>query len=291
MWGPVLALLTASAVIANLPRPGEIGPEVTVYNQGFGLVKEVRTLQLKNGRQLISIADVPSMIDATSVSIRSLTQPGSFDVLEQNYQYDLVNVQSILNKSVGGRIRLIRHFNSNREVLEGTLESAPTAIVAGQDGGSTMQFNGMVLKLDDGHFILNPVGEVEVLAMPEGLISLPTLVWDLESRRAGENLVELSYIANGIRWDANYVLTLDSMSNSCNLQGWASVNNASGATYKNAKVKLLAGDVHQAQSKRGIDKIYGNRTDFVQDGAVAMKEEQLFEYHLYTLQRPATIKD
>src|ERR1019366_4860341 len=103
----VLALLAVSAAIAKLPQPEEIRPEVTVYNQGFGLVKETRTLQLKNGRQLISISDVPSMIDATSVAIRSLTEAGSFDVLEQNYQYDLVNVESILNKSVGGRLRLI----------------------------------------------------------------------------------------------------------------------------------------------------------------------------------------
>ena len=287
----MLALLAVSAAIAKLPRPEEIGPEVTVYNQGFGLVKETRTLQLKNGRQLISISDVPSMIDATSVAIRSLTQAGSFDVLEQNYRYDLVNVESILNKSVGDRLRLIRHFNEKREVLDGTLESAPTAIVSTPEGGSVMQYNGMVLKLDDGHIILNPVGEVEVLTMPEGLISLPTLVWDLDSRRVGNNLVELSYIANGMRWDANYVLTLDSLSNSSNLQGWASVNNASGATFKNAKLKLLAGDVHQAVAQNGRERMMLDQSAMTKSAAPAMKEEQLFEYHLYTLQRPATIKD
>ncbi len=265
------------------------GPEVTVYNQGFGLVKELRHLHLQSGVQSVSLSDMPSMIDPTSVAIRSITEPGSFDVLEQNYQYDLVNVESILNKSVGGRLRLLRHFGAKTETLEGTLMSAPTAVTATADGSSSMQYNGLVMKLDDGRIILNPEGEVEVMSMPEGLISLPTLMWNLESRRAGDNLVELSYVANGMRWEASYVLTLDSAAGVSALQGWASVNNQSGATYKDAELKLLAGDVHQAQQ---IPNVNTNST--VLGLSVArkeMKEEQLFEYHLYTLQRPATIKN
>ncbi len=269
---------------------GALGPEVTVYNQGFGLVKELRHLQLRSGIQTVPLSDVPSLIDPTSVAIRSITQPGSFDVLEQNYQYDLINVESILNKSVGGRLRLLRHFGAKTEVLEGLLMSAPTAVTATADGSSSMQYNGLVMKLDDGRIILNPEGEVEVISMPEGLISLPTLMWNLESRRAGDNLVELSYVANGMKWDASYVLTLDSVAGISALQGWASVNNESGATFKNAKLKLLAGDVHQAQPPSGNAMTTTNGF-IAMDKAKDMKEEQLFEYHLYTLQRPATIKN
>ncbi|HLK14509.1 MAG TPA: hypothetical protein VKT78_06865 [Fimbriimonadaceae bacterium] len=283
-------LLAASLSALQTHTDAPTNPEVTVYNQGFGLVKELRNVRLKEGRQSVSITDVPTMIDVTSVGIRSITEPGSFDVLEQNYQYDLVNVQSILNKSVGGKIRLIRHFADKLETLEGTLVSSPTAITGNQEGGNNWTYNGMVVKTDDGHYILNPVGEVEVMSMPEGMISLPTLVWDLESRRAGENLVELSYIANGIRWEANYVLTLDSESNSSALQGWVNLNNACGATFKEAKLKLLAGDVHTAPNVRRTDlnAAFGARAGA---GGGGFLEQQLFEYHLYTLQRPATIKD
>lgn len=266
-------------------------PEVTVYNQGFALVKELRNLRLKEGRQSVSVADVPSGIDPTSVGIRSISDAGSFDILEQNYQYDLINVQSILNKSVGGKLRLIRHFGEKSETLEGTLVSSPTAITSNQEGGQNWQYNGMVLRLDDGRYILNPVGEVEVLSMPEGMISLPTLMWDLDSRRSGEHLVELSYIANGMRWDANYVLTLDSMSPNASLQGWVSLNNACGATFKDAKLKLLAGDVHTAPefAKRAMGR--AAMSGGFGGGGAGFQEQQLFEYHLYTLQRPATIKD
>jgi hypothetical protein len=287
----MIQFLIPIAFIASVAQERSgAGPEVTVYNQGFGLVKELRHLDLKNGVQSVALSDMPSMIDPTSVAIRSTTQPGSFDVLEQNYQYDLVNVESILNKSVGGRIRLLRHFGGLRETLEGTLMSAPTAVTASPDGGASLQYNGMVLKLTDGHIILNPEGEVEVLTMPEGLISLPTLIWNLNSRRTGDNLVELSFIASGMKWEANYVLTLDSATQMSSLQGWASVNNESGATYKDAKLKLLAGDVHQvAQPPRGA--AMDSTAAPAMEKAKSMKEEQLFEYHLYTLQRPATIKD
>ncbi|MHB8635013.1 MAG: DUF4139 domain-containing protein [Fimbriimonadaceae bacterium] len=284
-----LLIAAASFAATQLHSEPATNPEVTVYNQGFGLIKELRNIRLKEGRQAVSITDVPTGIDATSVGFRSINAPGSFDILEQNYQYDLVNVQSILNKSVGGRLRLIRHFGDKSEVLEGTLVSSPTAITSNQDGGANFQYNGMVLKLDDGRYILNPVGEVEVLSMPEGMISLPTLMWDIDSRRAGNNLVELSYIANGMRWDANYVLTLDSLSKVATLQGWVSLNNACGATFKNARLKLLAGDVHTAPAVAKMELAAGRASGGF--GGGGFQEQQLFEYHLYTLQRPVTIKD
>ncbi len=279
-----------ASVFAGTQSTASTAPEITVYNQGFGLVKELRHLKLKEGVQNISVTDVPTYIDATSVAIRSITEPGSFDILEQNYQYDLVNVQSILNKSVGGKIRLVRHFGASAEVLQGTLMSSPTAVTGTPEGGNVMQYNGMVVRLDDGHIILNPVGEVEVLSMPEGLISRPTLMWNLESRRAGDNLVELSYIANGMKWDANYVLTINSAGGIGALQGWVSVNNNCGSTFKDAKLKLLAGDVHTSapQYRRAMA---GSRGGGGFGGGGGFQEEQLFEYHLYTLQRPATIKD
>lgn len=278
-------------LIAAIAATAPISSELTVYNQGFALVKEQRNLDLKTGTQTVAVEDVASLIEPNSVSIQSLTEKGSFRVLEQNYQYDLISPVSILNKSVGAKIRFIRTVGTTREVLEGTLLSAPNAVVADPNGGSYQTYNGMVIRTDDGRIILNPQGEVEVTSIPEGLISRPTLLWDLESNRAGTNKVELSYITRGMSWNSDYVLTLDGVSRA-GLQGWVTINNQSGATFKNAGLKLLAGDVQRVQPPMAGGM--GGRGAVMAFDAVAkaeFQEESLFEYHLYTLQRPATVRD
>lgn len=267
------------------------GTEVTIYNQGFGLIKESRQFDLRTGRQTVSVEDVAAMIEPSSVGIKSLTDANSFTVLEQNYQFDLINPLAILNKSVGQRIRFVRTIGTQRDVLEGTLMSSPTAIVGTSDGGSQQTYNGMVIKTDDGRIVLSPTGEIEVKSIPDGLISKPTLLWDIESKRAGTNNVELSYLTQGINWNADYVLTLDG-AGAADLLGWVTVNNQSGATFSDAKLKLLAGDVQRVQQNRFGGRGGAGRAEFkAADAAPAFAEETLFEYHLYTLQRPATIRN
>lgn len=278
------------AIAALVAAAGSSSPELTIYNQGIGFVKEVRSIDLKPGQQTLEIEDVPARIDPTSVGFRSLTAPDSFDVLEQNYRYDLISRQAILDKSVGKRIRFIRTIGGTRDVLEGVLLSAPTSIVATPEGGTQQTYNGMVIRTDDGRIALDPTGEIEVQQVPEGLISRPTLFWDLDARRSGPNSVELSYITNGMSWEANYVLTLGS-ADTADLQGWVTIHNDSGATFKNAKLNLLAGDVNVVRpmmAERGF--AFGGGMG----GAPAtpqFEQQNLFEYHLYTLQRPATVKD
>lgn len=263
--------------------------ELTVYNQGFALVKEGRTVRLRAGRQTVAIEDVAQRIEPSSVAIRSVSAPGSFTVLEQNYQYDLISTQAILNKAVGGRVVLNRVLpNGQRERVEGTLMSSPTAIVGTPEGGARYQYNGMVLRTDDGRILLDPSGEVEVATIPEGLISRPTLLWDLEAATAGANQVELSYLTQGISWNADYVMTLDGLGKG-DLKGWVTINNQSGATYKDATLKLLAGDVQRANEPAG----FGGRGRAMELAAKAdqgFQEEQFADYHLYTLQRPATVR-
>ncbi|MEZ0326790.1 MAG: DUF4139 domain-containing protein [Fimbriimonas sp.] len=277
--------MIAAAVLATAP----VANEVTVYNQGFGLIKETRTMNLKTGRQTVAVTDVASMIEPATVAIRSVTEEGSFSVLEQNYQYDLISVQAVLNKSVGQRIRFVRHVGTQKEVLEGELISSPTAIIGTPDGGNQQTYNGMVLKTDDGRIVLNPTGEIEVLTLPAGLISKPTLLWDIESKRAGENTVELSYLTRGMSWKADYVLTIDGLGKG-DLKGWVTVDNQSGASFENAKLKLLAGEVNRAQPPqamfRTMDAMAGRS-----EAKAGFQEESLFEYHLYTLQRPATVRN
>jgi hypothetical protein len=278
--------MIAAAMMAGAP----VASEVTVYNQGFGLIKETRTFQLKQGRQTVAVTDVASMIEPATVAIRNVTDEKSMSVLEQNYQYDLISPLAILNKSVGQRVRFIRHFGSSSETLEGTLISSPTAVVGTPDGGNQQTYNGMVIRTDDGRIILNPTGEIEVVTLPAGLISKPTLLWDLESTRTGESTVEISYLSGGMSWKADYVLTLD-MGGKGDIKGWVTVDNQSGATFENAKLKLLAGEVNRAQDRTlARDQVMAFTKERAAPGA-NFQEESLFEYHLYTLPRPATIRN
>jgi len=283
-------MIVSVAISALLAATKPSSTELTIYNQGFGFVKEVRSIDLKAGRQTVSVEDVAAQIDPTSVGIRSLTDKSSFQVLEQNYQYDLINPQAILNKSVGQKIRFVRTLGNSKDVLVGTLMSSPTAIVAGPDGSGQQTYNGMVIKTDDGRIVLNPTGEVEVEQVPEGLISKPTLLWDLDASRSGPNSIELSYITHGMSWESNYVLTLGSDSKA-DLQGWVTLNNQSGTGYHDAKLKLLAGDVNQVAQGFGIGGGGMTRNAFAAKAAPAFEEQSLFEYHLYTLQRPATVNN
>ncbi len=289
--GALAAQLAASALHAHETPLNIQGPtknEVTIYNQGFALVKELRSMNFSQGIQNVAVEDVAQLIETNSVGIRSISNPGSFSVLEQNYQYDLISVQAILNKAVGKKLRFNRVLpNGQKEVIEGTLVSSPTAIVGGDGGGYT--YNGMVIRTDDGRILLNPSGEIEVTSIPEGLISKPTLLWMIDSDKAGQQTVELSYLTRGMNWNADYVLTLDGVG-LADLKGWVTLTNNSGATFENATLKLLAGEVNRPPAANS--GFGGGR------GAAEMKsrdagfqEESLFEYHLYTLQRPATVRN
>jgi len=282
----MIVATTIAALIASTA-----GSEVTVYNQGFAFVKEIRQFTLKDGRQTLSVADVASQIETNSVGIRSLTDPGSFEVLEQNYQYDLINTMSILNKAVGSKIKLHKVLpDGKKEVIEGILMNSPRSITPDQYGNSRETYNGMVIKTADGRILLDPSGEIEVASIPEGMISKPTLIWDVVANKPGANNVELSYITKGMNWNADYVLTLDGLGHG-DIKGWVTMTNNSGTTYKDAKLKLLAGDVNRVQNRRSGVTVLRAAAKMEMEDKKGFAEESLFEYHLYTLRRPATLKD
>jgi hypothetical protein len=281
--------LIAALAIATAAAPGDV--ELTIYNQGFALVKQQRALELRTGMQEVRIEDVAQLIEVNSVGIRSLTQAGSFSVLEQNYQYDLISPAAILNKVVGKPIVFNRVLpDGTKERIVGTLLSAPTAVVGNANGGASMSWNGMVIRTDDGRILLNPTGEIEVSSIPDGLISRPSLLWLLDSRRAGTNNIELSYLTQGISWKSDYVLNLDKDGRVGDFKGWVTLTNNAGATFANAKLKLLAGEVFRQNlgfgGGRGGAELAMKAAD-----AGNFNEEQFSEYHLYTLQRPTTVKD
>ncbi|MEJ5169509.1 MAG: hypothetical protein WHU10_00835 [Fimbriimonadales bacterium] len=273
-----------------LAQSGAAAPEITIYNQGFALVKEVRRFDLKDGRLSLKVEDVAALIEPNSVGVRKIGGTGDFAVLEQNYQYDLINPLAILNKAVGQKVRFIRLLdNGQKDVVTGTLLSSPTAVVDPTGGGAQQTYNGLVIRTEDGRILLNPTGEIEVMQIPEGMISKPTLVWDVEAK-AGAAEVELSYLTRGMTWSADYVLTLDGQGKG-DLIGWVTLNNASGVTFRDAKLKLLAGDVQRVETERmGLRGGMGGAMPMMAK-ADQFREESLFEYHLYTLQRPATVRD
>ncbi|RMG24533.1 MAG: hypothetical protein D6724_05920 [Armatimonadetes bacterium] len=277
--------LTTLAAVALAPQ----SVELTIYNANFALVKEVRQVSLQNGRQELRIEDVAGSIDPTSVSIKGL-EGSPFEVLEQNYQYDLLSPESILAKSIGKRVRLHQLLESGQRVTtEGVLLAAPGRVVASGDG-SRQVYSGLVLQTDDGRFILNPEGTIEVLELPEGLISKPTLMWDLFAQGAGQRKIEVAYLANNITWSADYVLTLSADDTRADLNGWVTINNQSGATYANATLKLIAGDVRRVQPRQDV-RFRGGAVEMQAGAPRGFEEESLFEYHLYTLGRPATVRN
>jgi hypothetical protein len=281
--------LIAAIALASA-KAGDV--HLTIYNQGFALVKQERNLNLATGMQEVRIEDVAQLIEVNSVGIRSLTQAGSFTVLEQNYQYDLISPNAILNKVVGKQIVFNRVLpDGSKERIVGTLLSSPTAVVGNANGSQSYTWNGMVIRTDDGRILLNPTGEIEVQSIPEGLISKPSLLWLLDSRRAGTNDIELSYLTQGVSWKSDYVLNLDQDGKLGDFKGWVTLTNNSGATYNNASLKLLAGEVFRPQTGgfgggRGGAELAMKAAD-----AGQFSEEQFSEYHLYTLQRPTTVTD
>jgi hypothetical protein len=274
-----LAALTAAAAPAQETHKSTPDDQksiaITIYNQDLGLVKDVRTILVPRGTLNLKFEGVAAAIDPTSVHIRSLDHPRDLSVLEQNFEYDLISPAKLMEKYLGRTVELVVWRENEGETRsEGRL--------VGIQGGYVYEM--------DGKIAINPEGRVILPAIPEGLISKPTLMWMLNSGRR-EHTVEASYLTSGIGWRANYVLVLSADDTEIDLSGWVTIDNHSGATYENASIKLVAGDVHRA----AVPKKMRPMARGVFDAAAPMEEQfaqqAFFEYHLYTLQRPSTIKN
>jgi hypothetical protein len=253
---------------------------LTVYNQGFAVVREQRDLDLRAGRTRVRYEDVAQQIQPATVSLASTGPAGGVSVREQNYQYDLVSPAAIMDKSIGRNVRFRRRLsNGGVETLEGTLVSSFAS-------------GGVVIRTADGRLILSPEGEVEVTQLPEGLISRPSLLWLLDSERAGRQRAEVSYMTDGIGWSADYVAVADSSERRVDLTGWVTLDNKSGATFRDAQLQLMAGAVRRVQPQgmalQGVNvRIRGAATA----APPAFSQEAFFEYHLYTLDGRTTLAD
>ncbi|MBI4637487.1 MAG: DUF4139 domain-containing protein [Candidatus Rokubacteria bacterium] len=263
----------ATAAPLAITREDQRDLMVTIYNGNLGLVKDVREGRLGSGTFEVQFADVAAQIDPTSVHLRSLTDPAGLKILEQNYEYDLLSSEKLLEKYVGKRVRL---YQADGTYHEATLLSTQ---------GPVFEINGQIHLGHHGRLVLP--------ALPENLVAKPTLVWLLRGTSEGRHRIEASYLTGGITWKADYVMVLNAADDRTDLAGWVTIDNRSGATYGNAALKLVAGDVNRAREPRrdGRALELAAKAASVAEGTRDFASEGFFEYHLYTLDGRTTIKD
>jgi hypothetical protein len=282
VWSGIAALVLASLTLANSGQSTERvvaqgeAVELAVYNQNVALVRDLRTLELGEGLSEVRFTDVAALIDPTSVHFRSLTDPAGTVVLEQNFEYDIVGSAKLLHKYVDMEISLV---TEDGQTYVGTLLSGNEDIILqAPDGQVTM------VKLDK-------VKEFTFPALPEGLITRPTLVWQVESVLDEAQDVEVTYLTSGIGWQAAYNVILADDDKSIDLDGWVTLDNRSGTAYEDAKLKLIAGDIHRVPTDGyAVDKGVRYEAEEAAVGA-PVEQREFFEYHLYEVQRPVTVKD
>lgn len=252
---------------------------ITVYNSNLGLVKDTRTLRLPRGTSQLRFMDVAQQINATTVHIKSLTAPEALNVVEQSYEYDLLNPQKLLDKYVGQELTLVlKTVENNTEKLTPT-----RATLLSNNNGQVWQIGGQI--------VINPtnVAEIRFDRLPQDLIAKPTLVWTLNNTGADTHTVEASYLTQGLNWRSDYVVVVNQTDTKADLNGWVTLTNNSGAAYRNADLKLVAGDVNRIRDEQTMAK---TEMRVAAAGAQPQFQEQsFFEYHLYSLQRKTNLKN
>ena len=241
---------------------------LTVYNNDLGVVKVADTFAFVKGEQTMRYTGVADKIDPTSVRFKALQ--GSFTVLEQNYRYDLVNSYKVLARYIDRKITL---FLTGGEMIEGSLQSVQGDIVLKDASG--------LIKI----VRMNTIERYELPELPEGLITRPTLVWKVDSKKQGKADAEISYLSSGLSWHAEYSAVISDDEESLELSSWVSVDNTSGSSYDNAKLKLVAGDINRA--RKPVRPRTGRAKMMLAEDSMAgapFEERGLFEYHLYELQ-------
>ncbi|HTL01152.1 MAG TPA: DUF4139 domain-containing protein [Vicinamibacterales bacterium] len=243
---------------------------VTVYNSDIALVRDVRSLDLSRGTFDLHFMDIAATVNPATVHFRSLSEPSRVRVLEQNYEYDLLEPEKLLRKYVGRDVTLVR----------GTGET--TAHLISYNSAPIWRINGEIVTGMQADHIRFP-------ELPGNLYSRPTLIWTLENNGGARHRVEASYLAGKLSWNADYVLTVARDDKAADIDGWVTVTNGSGTSFNNAKLQLVAGDLNRV--RQAIDRLQMARGDLAERVAAPMAQEAFSDYHLYTLARKTTINN
>jgi hypothetical protein len=252
---------------------------VTVYNSDIALVRDVRNLQLPQGRFDLQFVDIAATVNPATVHFRSLTEPSRVSVLEQNYEYDLLDPEKLLHKYVGRDVTLVR----TREEGGATHEEIVKARLLSDNGAPVWRIGGeIVTGLRPDH--------MRFAELPDNLYTHPTLIWTLDNTGGARHRVEASYLAGKLSWNADYVLTVSRDDKAADLDGWVTLTNGSGTSFRNAKLQLVAGDLNRVrpQALSGMMMEALRKADAA---APAMAQEAFSDYHLYTLARKTTINN
>jgi hypothetical protein len=258
----------------------QVDLNVTVYNSNIALIRDVRQIHLASGIFLVRFEDVAASIMPATVHFRSLTDPAKLNVVEQNYEYDLLDAQKLLQKYVGREITLVR----GEEDANSTKWVETKAVLLADNN------NAPVWKIGNEIVTGMPTSWYRFSELPGNLYSRPTLVWTLDNRGAGEQRVEASYLANSMNWNADYVLTVARDERTSDLDGWVTLTNNSGVSFENAKLQLVAGEIHQVAPAPMMAKDTMRMNNAI-SGPPQFQQEGMSEYHLYTLGRRTTIQN
>jgi hypothetical protein len=253
---------------------------VTVYNSNVALVRDVRKLRLPAGIFDLRYMDIAAQVNAVTVHFVSLTAPKDLSVLEQNYEYDLVSPQKLLEKYVGKELTLVRLVSENNSTKEVPVKAT---LLAYNEGPVWKVGEQIITGMGADRFVFPD--------LPENLYSKPTLVWLLENRKAGEQTVEASYLTNQMNWNADYVLTVAADQKAADLNGWVTIVNNSGTAFRNALLQLVAGELHRVLERGVIGVVGGVPGGVAEEDRLQFAQEAISEYHLYTLERRTNLQN
>jgi hypothetical protein len=280
-WLSTLVLLLGSSLVYAEERQSTLDQQqelaVTIYNSNLALVKDTRAVQLSSGYNELAFKDVSAQIRPETAILRSLTHSKGFALIEQNFDFDLLTPQKLLEKYVGKTVTVIKRHPTTGE------EHSEEATVLATN-------NGVVLRIGDQIETGIP-GRIAFSKVPANLRERPTLVMQLTSGTAKQQRLELSYLTQGMSWRADYVAELDRNDAAMDLTGWVTLTNKSGTRYNNATLQLVAGDVNRVYDKYGRDVGMAREALAKSKPERKVSEESLFEYHLYTLGRKTTLAD
>jgi hypothetical protein len=271
----------AAADASASTQKDQVDLNVTVYNSNVALVRDVRQLSLPSGSFSLKFEDVAASINPATVHFRSLTEPAHLSVIEQNYEYDLLDPAKLLLKYVGKEVTLV-----HRETENNSTKWVETKALLLADN------NGPVWKIGNEIVTGMTAESYRFADLPENLYSQPTLLWMLENSGPKSQKVEASYLTNNMNWNADYVLTVNRDDKAADLDGWVTLTNNSGTAYKNAKLQLVAGELHRVQT--GDANMEAGVGRAMAKAAIAQpqfSQENFSEYHLYSLERRTSIED
>jgi hypothetical protein len=250
---------------------------ITIYSNDLALIKDQRQVALKKGNNTLAFMDVSTGIQPETALLRNLSQPQGFSVVEQNYEFDLLTAQNLLQKYVGHKVGVIyRHPTTGEETIE-------QAILLAANQGIILRFGD---RIETG---ISPTRLI-YQDIPKDLREHPSLILQLHTTLAGKQALELSYLTNGLGWKADYVAKLNEAEDRFDLNGWVTLTNQSGTTYQDARLQLVAGNVHRVTPLAKYAEPQA-REAMMLAKVSPMQEEALLDYHLYTLERATTIKN